>query len=656
MTDAKRSHSQKHGNNKSIDCSETILFDQFKAEVNAIGLVESTAFDVEQLVMKFVYLERCGNSLPPQPKKLKGKHLASNGLVKILDSKLKKYTLELVKIFCRRVDQGCSLFTTFLELDVDYQEKFFKFSELYRLLDDWRCPKDCNRDPEINILQAKHLFLNELFCREGTNVLKIVEHCLHEARNEELPIEIASAILTRLNEALLFFIDQQRHHCQLGDIVVSSAVSYSLELNMLPRLGYLDMVLAVISKEMKLVEGFSLEVKENIRISFLDTLLCDNSLEELLKHHVSGNGGSKTTVFDELEQLLQIVKVKERFQNFVLALITGVYDAFVKTINSRCHFSELLNLKAFHSEVFRHLSRDCDFDEISGKTWSHFESTDLHQASMKFYIKFLNSLFNKACLSLSNPTNVSVNALVSVVEFYRFEKSFTPLYLQQCLLRRALRKGYSFLKFFCDKEKGCMERGFCEALVTKGFPYSGLMRKTLRCLDNSYNMCLKNQKKDYRIESIIIGMNEMKTIFKVPILEAPRLPQEMQVMWESQIELYQETAVENAPPRKLQLAPTLNNIEISTSFVLANSRPLILEVNLLQAIVLDAFNHTNTQTFQELKNASKIENDNLLTAAIESCVKVGILFQKKDCFSLNKYFSPKKDVLRGNKLRIDFLG
>ncbi|CAR30496.1 KLTH0H11198p [Lachancea thermotolerans CBS 6340] len=654
MEDIKQSRSKKHGSIESPDCSDTSLFNQLEADINTLDLTESTAFDVEQLVIKFAYLECSGNAQPPLQKKRKGKRLASNKFVQSLDLKFKKHASKLVRTFRKRADGDCSLLSTFLELDADYQQKFFKLSELYRLLDDRQHLEDCSRDPEINILKVKHLFLDELFSRENTNISKIICHCLHEARYDKLSIKTASAILGRLNEAALIFVDQRKDSCQPSDIVVSSAISYASKLTLPLQVGFLNMAEAVISKEMKLVEGFSLEVKEKIRMSFLDALLCDSNLEQLLKHHVSQYQDSKSVICNELKQLFQIAKAKERLQEFALALITGACDAFAEAINSRVGFNGLLNLKAFQSEVFRCLFHGSDFGEISDKMWSYFEASDLHQTSLKLYIKVLNSFFNKACSSPSKVTDISVNALIGFIEFYRFGKGFTPIYLQQCLLRRAVRKGYSFLRVFCDRKKFCIERDFCETLITEGAPHSELLNNTLRCLNSSHNMCLKNRDKDCKIEPIVIGMNEMKSIFKAPISGIPQLPQEMQAMWESQIVLYQEAVVESTVPKKLTLVPTLNNIELSTPFVLENSCPLVLEVNLLQAVVLDAFNDGTDQTFQELKDSLKFGNDDLLSIAVGSYVKASILLQEKNTFTLNQLFKPEKSVLRGNKLRVDF--
>ena len=276
--------------------------------------------------------------------------------------------------------------------------------------------------------------------------------------------------------------------------------------------------------------------------------------------------------------------------------------------------------------------------------------------SAEVFVQELDSLFNKAWKSTpSNTVGALAESLTEAIEFYKFDKIFTKLYLERSLPRRAIRQGHAFLKVLFDEKNKCLESSLCNAVISRNFAGRGLLQNVINALEDSFKMKSQSFNAGLSIEPVIFGANETGLFYKATeVSERLCLPQDMQDSWDSLLQSSEKHRLQSLDGKKLTLIPVLNTVEISTHYMLGNGQNLVLEMNLIQASLLCLFNDVAIMKYKNAKEALRVKDARLFERAVSSLSRSGLLHQTGDFISINSNFQPNASLSRGGKLRVDF--
>ncbi|SCV05167.1 LANO_0H01530g1_1 [Lachancea nothofagi CBS 11611] len=614
--------------------------------------------DVDQLYYELLYwAKRSGVMAEPDRKKLKGEGCVNDSMVEIIKTNLSNYASNLLHQFERSSHHDSANFESFHKFDLLYQRTYAKFAPLFRLAEEAERQTVYADESLSNSTQsAKFAFLKLFFHRKGLYLSSMLEYCWDRARAHSGFLDEARVLTRRVQEVQALFPHPQGLSVEA---IYAKSLNRYVEALTIPIIGYLTKLSEIITVELRILEYLSLEVRENARIAILErTLMGKEVMRQLVEFMAADYCACRSDIKGELEQLYQISQAANYGDVFMTALIDAMYSVLENAFSQKSELVALPSLLKHHEDILDHLFLDASFKhkfEHKRKTLLDSESR-VGRISSKL-AKCIDK-FQRNCRKPDAGVSITkmAQSIVRTVVFYKMHNDFIPAFIKLSLLRSAIRQGHQFLYRLFEHKRFGLERELCDLLILQNLPDSRRLQEIMDSLHTSFVMQDGNKNISFNIEPIILSEKEAKLLYKPKAEESALLPKELQKLWDSQSKHFESLESSAKVGKKLTLMPMLNTIQMSTPMLLSGRRSLMLEMNLLQAAVLEAFNYKDTLSFTELRTNLETTDDQLLRVTLNSFIRVDLLTNCQDVFSVNYSFQPRKNQLQGNCMRINFNG
>ncbi|CEP64717.1 uncharacterized protein LALA0_S13e01442g [Lachancea lanzarotensis] len=593
-----------------------------------------------------------------KPKKLRKKSLgADRDAFKLLNFKLDSYASDMVESFLSQ----CSGFveadyTVFKAADRASQQTLMILLPLLRLLEENKdnVAPQANESPFGWIRKLKFKFLECLFQREAGKLRKLLELSWKIAREDRSFLTETTNLTRRIYE-MLQSITHKTIDFSIEAIYLENTTSFASTLNPLPATDFLTHIIDIIVTEQKITSSLSLTTRETARVTILNqTIFSPGALGKLVHSLARDYRVTLELNRTTIKHLQELAKRGGQSDVFLHAIVTGIYSAADQAISRRWELPALQRLICYHEEIFCLLFLDCTFKARFEAYWEAYCKAEMRATKMASGIsKLLNEDFKR-----SRHSNFSIQLwtriLTRMIELFGLSDTIGNAFVNNCILRRAIKEGDSFLRYIFDPALCAPELQVCDTLLCQNLSGNGRLRSVKHSLQRS--VTIQQQLDSFRhLGLIILSEKDMELFYKPSSATLVRLPKSLQSVWNTVTENFVGGQNSVIYKKRLTLIPMLSTIEVETPFICANSRPLRLQLNLLQATVLIQFDEHNSLSFHEVQDRTEI-NTSLLKTSLESLVNTGILLQKNAQYTFNDDFEPVRSKNDSNIVRVDFHG
>ncbi|SCU97231.1 LAME_0F18998g1_1 [Lachancea meyersii CBS 8951] len=630
-----------------------------ESKVKALQMEDLNYSSVSRISSQLLHWKTSIDSIQVQHKKQKGRrYTLSRDILNALDSKLNSYTLKLLKIF-RNECSGCDEadYAVFQRLDSVSQQTYGTILPLIKILEGSEQNSLTVDEHPCGLAGNLELrFLEYLIQWKCPQLIRMLEFSWARARSNGYFVPDARNLNARVYRAQLNSM-KPLDFCVEATYLENSTV-YAKNLAVPPTTAFLSTLSDIILTEQSITQSFSMKTQENVRVNILkQTLYRSEVLTKLISSLMKNYRASPDVNKIDLKSLQELCKAAGCAESFMSGLVEGMYKTMEDAFSQRTGFADLQKLIHYDEEILCHLFEDASFKVGFERSWkTHCSTGSRAQIMATDLIKCLNTFFKQKSQDADLIDQQLEQFISRARKLFQLNGEIVPAFTRLCLLRRAVKEGRTFLTYLFEAGPPTPEMKVYNSLLSENLPGDSHLRSVKDSLEKSYLAHLHLNIESPDIGPVILTKRDVEMIYKPESVETLRLPEDMRPLWGTIEEKISTKINTSTCKTKLNLIPMLNTVELQTPFVLPNSRPLVIQVNLLQATVLLQFSQCDCLSFYELKKQCQLVDDELLTKTLRSLSRIGLLLQNRAQFTFNNRFQPKGVNRRNNTMRIDFHG
>ncbi|SCU86921.1 LADA_0E01024g1_1 [Lachancea dasiensis] len=246
-----------------------------------------------------------------------------------------------------------------------------------------------------------------------------------------------------------------------------------------------------------------------------------------------------------------------------------------------------------------------------------------------------------------------VKTIWRILRAFDLVEPFLKLFYEKSLFRRILLMGQDYLKHMDHSFN--LEKVVLDELELYGTPGNSLpeLSRLRRDLEQSKSLQQEFCEKSTSLVEFVPLVFERKNV-PMNFLETPnpdvKLPPTLQLLWNRFQSFYQKSDNKSIL-KPLILQNALHHLEVQTFFKLPDGSPLVLEVTLLQASLLEIFNSKEEVNLDLLISTLDV-TANQAKLTIQSFRDVDLLKETEGTFYINNDFKPDVRKLKNGRLRI----
>ncbi|SCU80879.1 LAFA_0C01596g1_1 [Lachancea sp. 'fantastica'] len=641
-----------HGTPQS---NSNAIEDDLTAKLNALQVDNATIDEVSSLCNMVSQFKN--STSRTRPKKLR-KRLSSSGrdALRLLDLNLDSYASNMVEKFGNQ-RSGCldTDYELFRSVDSASQQTFMVWLPLLRLLEeDESTALQANGLPNSLSRKVNFRFLESMLRSQAELLKTILEHSWKLARDEDVFIAEARKLTTRIHE-MLQNLEWKASKFSVESIYLDNTTRFASTLTLVPATSFLTQIMEVIITEQKITSGLSWNARETARLKILEhTLFRPGLLGELIRSLVGDYCGSWDLNQAAIKNLQDLAQIGGNGDVFLNEIIVGIYNTMDQAILQRCGLPALRKLIKYDEEILRLLLQDLDFKVEFEASWGTHCESRIYATKMATGIsKWLNEEFRRSLNGSFNGKLWTQN-IARITELFGLQETIITAFLNHCIIRRSIKEGGAFLRYLFDPVSPVPEIQVLDGLLCEHFPGECQLKSVRDSLLTSLSIQQHLDSSSW-LGLVFLSEKDIELVYKPDSVTPVRLPKSLQSSWDNVSGRYLSDQNPAAYKKKLTLIPMLNTVELQMPFICSNSKPLVLQLNLLQASVLMQFDQCNNLSFQDLLDRTEIDTFHL-QMSLQSLVNTGLLLQKDNHYTFNDVFEPAKLTNGSNIVRVDFRG
>ncbi|SCV03799.1 LAMI_0H11056g1_1 [Lachancea mirantina] len=248
---------------------------------------------------------------------------------------------------------------------------------------------------------------------------------------------------------------------------------------------------------------------------------------------------------------------------------------------------------------------------------------------------------------------LKLNTLYAILEQFGLVESFYKLFYERILFRRIILMSDEFLKLKDNSDN--LESYLLSDLAGRGRVPEAVpqLMALTNDLDKSQVLVREfqstNAKLDFEFVPLIFERKNVPLAFQRDPTSSFALPASLGKYWDDFASFYKNSSL-RYKSRILNPQTMLHHFEVESPFT-HKSKPLILELSLIQLCVLEVFNDREICDYEEMKSLVKFEPRHV-DVALASFTSLGLLKHSNNRFTLNAFFKPDPKKIKDGKFRI----
>lgn len=244
-------------------------------------------------------------------------------------------------------------------------------------------------------------------------------------------------------------------------------------------------------------------------------------------------------------------------------------------------------------------------------------------------------------------------SLWRILESFDLLEPFFKLYMERSLFRRMIIMGTEYLTYMNHPEN--LEKRFFDLLEARQSHWELVtqlkaLRSNLIDTQKLFQGFETQELQNVQLAPMIFERKNVPASFHDFTFPELKIPRSLDALWQKFCAFYAESDPRSTK-KPLVLQNMLHHLEVQTNFKLEDGRPLMLELTLLQASILDLFNESGELTVRDIETELGIAA-NILEPALTSFISAGLLNTDGGSFIVNEEFKPDIKKMKDGRLKI----